>query len=78
MPNHKCLSKKQTLPISGQNLFPHLCPLIRDYTAVSYKEVQVKAQIQVKSFFAKSRYTLSVKREVRNPLQLLNFKTIAS
>ena len=26
------LSKKQTLPISGQNLFPQWCPLIRDYT----------------------------------------------
>ena len=27
------LSKKWTLPISGQNLFPEWCPLIRDYTA---------------------------------------------
>ena len=27
------LSKKHTLPISGQNLFPQWCPLIRDYTA---------------------------------------------
>ena len=26
------LSKKRTLPISGQNLFPQWCPLIRDYT----------------------------------------------
>ena len=26
------LSKKRTLPISGQNLFPQWCLLIRDYT----------------------------------------------
>ena len=26
------VSKKRTLPISGQNLFPQWCPLIRDYT----------------------------------------------
>ena len=28
------LSKKRTLPISGQNLFPQWCPLIRDYTVI--------------------------------------------
>ena len=28
------LSKKRTLPISRQNLFPQWCPLIRDYTVV--------------------------------------------
>ena len=28
------LFKKRTLPISGQNLFPQWCPLIRDYTVV--------------------------------------------
>ena len=26
------LSKNRTLPISGQNIFPQWCPLIRDYT----------------------------------------------
>ena len=26
------LSKKRTLPISGQNHFPQWCPLIKDYT----------------------------------------------
>ena len=30
------LSKKPTLPISGQNLLPKSCPLIRDYTVSVY------------------------------------------
>ena len=29
------LSKKRTLPTSGQNLFPQWCPLIRDYPVIS-------------------------------------------
>ena len=28
------LSKEWTLPISGQDLFPQWCPLIRDYTVI--------------------------------------------
>ena len=28
------LSKKRTPPVSGQNLFPHWCPLIRGYAVV--------------------------------------------
>ena len=31
------LSKKRTLPISGQNLFPQWCPLIRDYTVHTFR-----------------------------------------
>ena len=30
------LPKKRTLPISGQNLFPQWCPLIRDYTVLTF------------------------------------------
>ena len=33
------LSKKWMLPISGQNLFPQWCPLIRDYTVFIFERL---------------------------------------
>ena len=32
------LSKKRTLPITGQNLFPQWCQLIIDYTVEQFKQ----------------------------------------
>ena len=36
------LSKKRTLPISGQNLFPQWCPLIRDYTVLCIAKIEAQ------------------------------------
>ena len=40
------LSKKRTLPISGQNLFPQWCSLIRDYTVLKNDSTDKEKQVQ--------------------------------
>ena len=51
------LSKKRTLPISGQNLFPQRCPLIRDYTVI-LKSLQNTSEAAI------SHRRCSVKKDV--------------
>ena len=49
------LSKKRTLPISRQNLFPQWCPLIRDYT-VSFNTIPERFSETKTPFYFKLKF----------------------